>query len=100
MPIFITIERPLPHASDLFTITERGIRGVDIFPDGQRSQDTDFPLSSISLYYSSKKHLVVTGGRKERWVLANVPTASLDLGQFSPEWRGVRLTLVRQSDEA
>jgi hypothetical protein len=95
MTIVITIERPLPNANDLFLISQHGVRGLDVFPDGQRSQETDFPYSALSLYYSSKKHLIITGGRKEKWVPCTVPTASLDLGQFGPEWRGTRLTMNR-----
>jgi hypothetical protein len=98
MTITITIERPLPYANDLFVMKERGVRGVTIYPDGNKKEESDFPFSGVSLYYSSKKHFIVASEHKERWVLSNVPTASIDLEKFSPEWRGCSLNLVRHAD--
>ena len=99
MTVLITVERPLPQTNDVFIIKERGVRGVTIFPDGNELHETDFPFSGISLYYSSKKHFVVASGHKERCILSNVPTGLVDLGQFSPEWKGCSLKLSRIEEE-
>jgi hypothetical protein len=99
MTVLIVVERPLPRANDLFLIKERGARGVTIFPDGNGARESDFPYSGISLYYSSKKHFVVACGHKERCILSHVPAGSVDLGQFSPEWKGCSLKLTRIEEE-
>lgn len=95
MTITVAIERPLPYVNDVFVIKEHGARGVIIYPDGNRKEESDFPLSGISLYYSSKKHFVLANEHKERWIFSNVLNASVDLEQFGPEWRECCLSIAR-----
>lgn len=96
MTVFISIERPSPHPNDLLAMKACGVRGFPIFPDGKKKEESDFPMSGISLYYSPQKHFIMASEHRERWVLSSVLAVSVDLEQFSPEWQGCTLHLVRR----
>jgi hypothetical protein len=94
MPITITVTRPMVE-DDVFVIKERGGRGFTIFPDGNERNASDFPLSGVSLYYSHRKHFILANEHRERWILSDIRSASLDLNVFSPEWQGCSVHMVR-----
>ena len=94
MPITITITRPSAE-DDVFVLSQRGGRGLTIYPDSNDRNASDFPLSGVSLYYSHKQHFILASEHRERWILADTPLALVDLEQFSPEWQGCCLHMAR-----
>lgn len=82
--------------NDVFVMQhEHSSGGVFIYPDGKERGMSDFPLCGVSLYYSYKKHFILANEHKERWVLSDVESVTINLEYFSPEWRDCWLNLVR-----
>jgi hypothetical protein len=58
------------------------------FPDGRDRKSSEYPLVGITLCCKWQGHFVFASEHKEKWVLSDTQVAEIDLGNFSPEWRG------------
>jgi hypothetical protein len=61
---------------------------ITFFPDGRDRKSSEYPLAGITLCCKWQGHFVFASEHKEKWVLSDTQVAEIDLGNFSPEWRG------------